>query len=172
MNKRNIIIAAVVIVLIVLGIVINSNKSVESVPNVDENNQMPSYQIIVDIKGEVKNPGLYYLSSDSRVIDAINIAGGVTAYADIERVNLATKLTDEMVINIFKKETSSNNNKISINTASVDELTKISGIGEVKAKAIVEYREKYGYYMSLEEIIKSGAVNDKLFDQIKELICL
>lgn len=172
MNKKNIIIGCIVVVLIVVGIIINNSKNVESATNDNREKYIDNdYQIIVDIKGEVKTPGIYYLSSNSRVIDAVNIAGGFTKEADIEGLNLATKLEDGMIVNVFKKEIN-DKEKISINKATIDELTKISGIGESKAKSIIEYRSKHGNFMSLEEIIKVDGITKDTFNKIKEFICL
>ncbi|HHW99715.1 MAG TPA: competence protein ComEA [Acholeplasmataceae bacterium] len=174
MNKRNIIIAVVVVVLIILGIVWNNQKQVETLPNdylKNPNDFTRTSQIVVDVKGEVKAPGIYYLDLNSRVIDAINAAGGVTPLADMEKINLATKLEDGMIVNIFPKKEELNK-KISINTASIEELMKLPGVGEAKAKSIINHRTKYGYFMSLEELIKVEGINENLFKQIKEFICL
>ena len=172
MNKRNIIIGCVVIVLIIVGIIVNNSKTVESVNNnYEERNIQSSSQIIVDIKGEVKTPGIYYLDGNSRIIDAVNIAGGFTNEADLESINLATKLEDGMIVNVFKKNTIEVK-KISINKATIDELTKISGIGEAKAKSIIDYRNKHGKFMSLEEITKVDGISKDTFNKIKEFICL
>lgn len=173
MSKKNIIIALVVIILIIMGIVLNNKKQVETLPHDYNDKIIEEYnnQIIVDIKGEVNSPGIYYLKSNSRVIDAINLAGGTTPYADLDNINLATKLEDGMIVNIFKKE-DAKEEKISINKATIDELMKLPGVGEAKAKSIVEYRTKNGNYMSLEEIKKVDGINENLYKQIKEFICL
>lgn len=172
MNKKNIIIGCVVVVLIVVGIILNNSKSVESATNDNNEKYIENhYQIIVDIKGEVKTPGIYYLNSNSRVIDAVNIAGGFTSEADIEVINLATKLEDGMIVNVFKKEIKYVE-KVSINKATIDELTKVSGIGDAKAKSIIEYRNKHGNFMSLEEIKKVDGITKDTFNKIKESICL
>ncbi|MCK9470913.1 MAG: ComEA family DNA-binding protein [Bacilli bacterium] len=173
MNKRNIIIGILVIALIVLGIVFNNGKTVDSQDN--ESQDIPrslNMQIAVDIKGEVKKPGLYYLDSNSRVLDAINVAGGLTKDADIEKINLATLLEDGMIVNVFKKAGNSKIEKISINTASIDELTKLTGIGESKAKNIIDYRNKHGYFMSLEELCNVDGITEKIYSDNKEFICL
>lgn len=173
MKKKNIIIGCVVIVLIVIGILINKDKPVEST---SVNNNLPqqtsNHQIAIDIKGEVKSPGLYYLNSNSRVIDAINIAGGITPFADIENINLANKLEDGMIVNIFKKEDASQVNKISINRASINELTRLEGIGEAKAKSIIEYRNKNGYFMSIEELRKVNGITEDIYNKNKKFLCL
>lgn len=74
----------------------------ESVELLDENNE--SCKVTVDVKGEVKNPNIYELDCDGRVIDAINLAGGVTIKADTSILNLSKMLIDEMVIIVYSKE--------------------------------------------------------------------
>lgn len=173
MNRKNIIIGCVVIVLIVLGIFLNKNKTVESIPNDNKDlNQVSNYQIAIDIKGEVKNPGLYFINGNCRVIDAINIAGGLTPMADVEKINLAIKLEDGMIVNIFRKDNINIVNRISINHASINELTKLEGVGEAKARSIIEYRNKNGYFMSLEDLRKVNGITEEIYNKNKEFICL
>lgn len=145
----------------------NDKKAVENIHNEsklqnEENSSENKYQnseIYVHIDGEVKNPGVYKMKIGDRVNDAIQAAGGLTENAEKGKINLATKLKDEMKIHIFKigetngnshnesrdvdNSSVENNSKlININTASKEELCKLTGIGENKAKLIIEYREK------------------------------
>ena len=166
-------------------------------------------EIMVDIKGEVINQGIYKLKTGSRVIDAINMAGGLTNNANTSVLNLSKKLIDEMVIIVYSNyevenfektkeeetkvlescktgydniendaciepETSieTQTSKISINNASLEELMTLSGIGEAKAKSIIEYREQNGGFNSIEDIKNVTGIGDALFDQIKENITL
>ena len=186
----------------------------------------------VDIKGEVKRPGVYLLEKGKRVIDVVNKAGGFTVYADSSANNLSMKIADEMVIIIYSedeirhyvttkkkqeliqekcksdivtnnscvessneisKEDSKKNNKnnsnsnnsktdknstnsskednklISINTATKEELMTLSGIGESKADAIIEYR-KNKKFATIEEIKEVSGIGDALFEKIKDSI--
>lgn len=174
MNRKNFIIGIIVVILVIGGLMINNNNKSEAKDDFRNNDiiiENKSGQIVVDIKGEVKAPGIYYLSANSRVIDAVKVAGGFTAYADITNINLASKIEDGSIIYIFKKEIS-NSNKISINKATIDELITLPGIGEAKAKKIIDYRNKNGYFNSLEELLKVEGINENLYKQIKEFICL
>jgi len=187
-------------------------------------------QFVVEIKGEVKKPGVYSLDEGKRVNDVIKKAGGLTKYADISVNNLRMKIFDEMVIIIYsadevndylstKKEekllgekcntdivkndscidsnnksnsTESNNKSennssydstsgdasneedtgsklISINEASKEELMTISGIGESKALAIIEYR-KENRFEKIEDIKNVSGIGDSLFEKIKDYI--
>lgn len=174
MKRKNIIIGIIVIVLIIVGLLLNNYNKKEAkdeLKNYDLIVDNRSNQIVVDIKGEVKAPGIYYLNANSRVIDAIKVAGGLTAYADITNINLASKIEDGTIIFIHKKEITQTN-KISINKATIDDLIKLPGIGEAKAKKIIEYRSKNGYFNSLEDLLKVEGINENLYKQIKEFICL
>ena len=145
----------------------------------------------VDVKGEVKNPGVYFVSEGMLVIDAINLAGGLTKKACTDDINLSMKLTNEMVIyvnnkNNFttttkvtelndvkireeKKDNKTNNGLVNINTASKEELMTLNGIGESKANSIIEYR-KTNKFNTIEDIMKVSGIGEKFFEQIKNNI--
>lgn len=159
---------------------INSENKQQKEDDSSENNKQIS-EIYVHIDGEVKNPGVYKMKIGDRVNDAIQAAGGLTENADKGRINLATKLRDEMKIHISKiGETNSdlsneskddnsdgNNSKlININTASKEELCKLTGIGENKAKLIIKYREKKKF-TKIEDITKVSGIGKKTFEKIK-----
>jgi len=146
--------------------------------------EAPKNQIIVvDVKGAVKNPGVYRMNIGERVVDVLEKAGGLTAQADKKQVNLAKKLADEMVIYIPKVgETLPENmnpvtangdaggGKININTATEQELQQISGIGPSKAKAIIEYREKNGSFQTIEDLDKVSGIGEKTLEHMKDQI--
>lgn len=168
---KNIIIGIAVVILIVIGILINKKKEQYIIPEDKLGPQIPSKQIVVDVKGEVYRPGLYCLDSEARVYDAIIQAGGFTNNAQIETLNMALKLSDGMVIYVERKSQISHT-QISINNASLDELMKISGIGEAKARNIIKYREEHGRFYTLEDLKNVSGISENLFQQIKEFICL
>lgn len=165
----------------------------------------------VDIKGAVKNPGVYKIEEGKRIIDAINVAGGLTEKSDTSIINLSKKLSDEMLIIVYtfdeikeyknknmemeeinkkmsekivcpdksndscinnnsKNNEVSSNSKVSINTATLDELMTISGIGESKAKEIIKYREENGNFESINEVTNVSGIGDALFEKIKDSI--
>lgn len=174
-------------------------------------------KIKVDVKGEVKKPGVYELKDGSRVYDAIKASGDLTENADTTLLNLSKNLTDEMVIIVYnkneieklkkdltttqtvikyiekecscpdtindacmkkadttkKEETkASKDNKVSINTGTLEELQTIPGIGESKAQAIIEYREKNGNFNAIEEIKNISGIGESTFDKFKEYITI
>lgn len=138
-------------------------------------------QIIVDVSGAVEKPGVYKLASNSRVNEALITAGGLSPDADREwvskTINLAAPLKDGIKIyirstkDINNAETKdSNSGLINLNTASLDQLDSLPGIGPVTAKKILDYRSQSGSFMAKEDLLKVPGIGQKLFDQIKDSI--
>lgn len=139
--------------------------------------------IFVDIKGEVKKPGVYQMKAGDRVKDAIDAAGGLTAEADSQKVNLAQRVEDQMVIVVPKvgeeaeaipagttNKEAAKEGKVNINTATVEELKTLKGVGEKKAEAIIEYRKKNGSFKTKEDLMKVRGIGKKLFESFEERI--
>ena len=201
-NRKKIIISSILLIIVVpIFITIFNSKKEE--PIIEEElvieepkEEVKEYTLMIDIKGEVNNPGCYEVDSDKRVKDVIELAGGLTPEASTDGINLSAKLYDEMVIVIDKKEevqivetdkrvvtttkkteskessTPVSNGKISINKASAKELTSLPGIGDAKAKSIVEYRTNNGPFQSIEDIKKVKGIGDSIFAKIKDNITL
>ncbi len=146
----------------------------------------PSEEVItkvyVDIKGAIKEPGVYTLQSDQRVDDAIKLAGGFSNEANTNSVNLAEKVVDEMVIYVASvneeisevinqiPSNSTKNDKININQASSEELQELPRIGPSKAHSIIEYRETNGFFKSIDELLGVSGIGEKTFEQLEDLI--
>ena len=139
--------------------------------------------IFVDIKGAVKNPGVYQMKVGDRVKDALDAAGGLTDEADSQKVNLAKRLEDQMVIVVPKvgeeaeeipagetRKEATKEGKVNINTATVEELKTLKGVGEKKAEAIIEYRKKNGSFQTKEDLMKVRGIGKKLFESFQERI--
>ena len=139
--------------------------------------------IFVDVKGAVKNPGVYHMKVGDRVKDALEAAGGLTEEADSQKVNLAKRLEDQMVIVVPKvgeeaetipagatSKEASKEGKVNINTATVEELKTLKGVGEKKAEAIIEYRKKNGSFKTKEDLMKVRGIGKKLFESFEERI--
>ncbi|NLD25771.1 MAG: ComEA family DNA-binding protein [Acholeplasmataceae bacterium] len=169
-HLKKIICVAVVLVLFILGIILNNHQN-EDYGDDEGTTPIFSSNIVVEIKGEVRFPGVYYMTSEDRIYDAIRIAGGMTASADLTNINLAEKIKDGTAI-IIPSKAKSENTKISINNASLEELMTLTGIGEVKAKNIIKYRNQIGKFISLEELKNVDGISENLYRQIKEFICL
>ncbi|MDO5041571.1 MAG: DUF655 domain-containing protein [Peptoniphilus sp.] len=136
-----------------------------------------SEDIYIHVCGQVKHPGLIKLKSDARVIDAINAAGGMYEDADIDNINLAKKLQDEervyvpAVGEVSVNSTFSSNvaEQVNINTADVNELENLPGIGPKTAEKIINYRKNKSFNR-IEDIMNVGGIGEKKFEEIKDYI--
>ena len=132
-----------------------------------------SDSIQVSVMGEVTVPSVVIMNPDNRVNDAVDAAGGPTSEADMDRVNLAEKLIDEMNIYIPKKgQNDTELGKVNINTATKFELQQLSGIGEKLAEEIVNYRSNNGFFKKTEEVMKVPGIGQGKFENIKEEISI
>lgn len=155
-------------------------------PQAVEDKTTISTVIYVDVKGEVHHPGVYQMKAENRVKDLIEAAGGFTPLADDQKLNLAQLLEDQMVIVVPKKGEEVNSElaqaptsqkkevgkegKVNINTATVEELKTLKGIGEKKAEAIIEYRKKNGSFKNKEELMKVRGIGKKLYESFQERV--
>ncbi len=186
-NKKYIIVIIPIVIILLLIviklIIISSNKvEIEDDENLDTSKEeyLDDEYYYVDIKGCIKNPGVYKLVKGSRVKDVIELAGGLTSDSDTSNINLAKIIEDEMVININSVNDNSGNNYgmnstnlsdlININTASLEQLMTLSGIGESKAKSIISYREENGNFNEIEDITKVSGIGQALYEKIKDYI--
>lgn len=145
-----------------------------------------SKSIYVHICGAVKEPGVYELSAGDRADAAVKAAGGFLKDADEKAINLAEILSDGMQIyvpamdedygvagsSLQGAKSAGNFGLINLNSASMEELMTLSGIGESKALAIIQYREENGRFASIEEIKNVKGIGDGIFEQIKESITI
>lgn len=144
----------------------------------DENNQSDHGQMMVHITGAVKQPGVVSLKPEARLIEAIELVGGLTETADVDSLNLARKIQDEEKIHIpamgevSATAVSSENDKVNINTASLEELKSLPGVGDVIAQGIIDYREKNGGFKQLEELKNVTRIGDKVYDGLSESIVI
>jgi competence protein ComEA len=141
--------------------------------------------IKVEIKGEVKNPGVYLLQNGSRVEDLILKAGGYTDNADRDNmISMAKKLRDEECIIVRIKEDPqagspraekpisgiNSEGRVNINIATKEELKTVPGIGDVTAQKIIDYREKFGAFNTVEDLKKIDRIGDKILNNMREKI--
>ncbi len=134
--------------------------------------------IIVDVKGEVNQPGIYEVKSDMRVNDVINLAEGLTSEADQDHLNLAQKVADEMIIHVpsvNSEETASeisvegtSTDKIRLNQATADDLVALTGIGPSKAEAIIAYRDEIGSFKDVDDLLEVSGIGEKTLDAIRD----
>ncbi len=221
--KKAILIVSVIIIIFCISIYLdNSNENLKTVKKekqksvvIEVTTTKQEERYFIDIKGAVKNPGVYEVNSNYRIIDAINIAGGLSKYADTSVLNLGKKIKDQMVIIIYTKAEISNfkkknevittssdcsssecicpdtindacittstpstnstttiSGKVSINTANIAQLQTLTGIGETKAQAIIDYRIKNGDFKKIDDLLNVSGIGAATYDKIKENITL
>jgi len=204
-KKQLAILGGVVAVVLIYFLFLNDSPhsaSIETIdqmtiPAIDEHSTNPETEIeteynriMVDIKGAVKYPGVYTLSEEQRIVDAVEAAGGYTDDANPVLINHAQRLQDEMVIYIPKtgeepaevmeqvlqgspstgSGSGSTSGKININKAEEAELTQLPGIGPSKAGAIIQHRSEHGNFQVIDDLKKVTGIGDKTFEQLKGLI--
>jgi competence protein ComEA len=138
--------------------------------------------IVVHVAGAVARPGVLHLPVGSRVIDAIDAAGGVSAGADTDRVNLAAPLADGGRIQVPRvgeavtapvdggAAPTVSPGPLDINQASALELEELPGIGPATAAAIVAHRERHGPFASVEALGEVSGIGDAKLAQLRELV--
>lgn len=218
-NKKKVLIIGIVCVIIAIGGILywifqnmgndeyidlesleNNIATIENNENNENNERIEEKQkIVVHISGNVVNPGVISLEEGSRIIDAINNAGGLTSEADITKINLAYILEDAQKIYIPSKndeenavyvskesgdngvvtsssgkEKGQNEEKlmININTANKEEFEKLPGIGSSIATRIVDYRKENGKFNTIEDIKNVSGIGEAKFNNIKSYICV
>jgi competence protein ComEA len=143
-------------------------------------------EMMVYISGAVNKPGVFKLRHNARVIDAVNMAGGLTLEADGAKTNMAQPLKDGMHINVVSKVVSSsgggnmpsNSGKgtgstvININTADKSSLDTLPGIGPALAERIIQYRQTNGSFSEIEGLKKVPGVGASKFDKMKDKITI
>ena len=147
-------------------------------------------QVGVDVEGAVASPGLYLVSADARVNDAVAAAGGMTSDADRQRVNLAQKVEDGMQVYVPSHEeapaatgttttgagqassSGASKGKVNLNTASAEELQTLSGIGPSLSQRIIDYRQANGPFKSVDDLRKVSGIGDTRFKNLKDLVCV
>lgn len=130
--------------------------------------------ISVHVTGAVVAPGVYQIPQNSRVSDAIAAAGGLLPIADDENINLAAIVEDGSRLNIEKATYYSTggggSSRVNINTAALDELDALPGIGPSTAQAIIDYRRQYGTFQRTDEITDVPGIGPATYERIADLI--
>jgi len=156
-------------------------------PSLEEAEKDPPASIMVHVVGAVSRPGVYTLPAESRIIHAVEAAGGFTEEADRERINLADHVQDGYQIYVPRKgETppptptlmsvqgsttqGDGRGRININTATVAELETLPGIGSVYAQRIVAYRQEHGSFKTIEELENVRGIGPACIAQIRDLV--
>lgn len=147
--------------------------------------------IVVDVAGAVRKPMVVELEQGSRVRDAVEAAGGLAEDADEASVNQAAKLVDGQQVRIphvgeavtqgastgsdagsTSGVASHAGGAVNINTAGIEELDELPGVGPATAQAIVEDREANGPFSSIEDLMRVSGIGEKKFENLKADICV
>lgn len=154
--------------------------------------------VVVQITGEVRSPGVYELNRDDRVLTAIEAAGGMTDKADIERLNLAATVSDGSLIHVplllteaeavppgsvasndvaeskatlpGTANTNVSTEPINLNSATVDQLKSLPGIGETRANQIIELRNAVGPFSTLDQLLDIHGIGEKTLEAIRSMV--
>lgn len=168
-----------------------TNASVET-NGTEAREETESSEIFVDVCGAVVSPGVYEMSADSRVFQAIEAAGGLLPEAASSAVNQAQPVSDGQQIYVPTQEEveegalpaaiqssgstggaeASADGIVNINTADASALKSLTGIGDAKAQAILSYREEHGSFSSIEEIMQVPGIKESTFSAIKDKIAV
>jgi len=190
-NKIAVAILLVGVVLLGAGVIVSkqfvSSDKVEVLQGTTEGQESPS-EIVVEVAGQVVNPGVYKFAQGVRIDDALIAAGGLSGGADRtwvdKNLNRAAKLTDGAKIyipSVSQQSTSLSASEmggvqtassprgsglVNINSASQSELEELTGIGPVYAQSIIEHRP----YSTIEELLSSGALRKSTYEKVKDSV--
>jgi len=170
-----------IVILVIIFIPIGEEKQTiefEPITNIPHED-LPEY-IYIDIKGQVQNPGVYKVLTNSRLFQLLILAGGTTSKADTLAINLSLKLYDQQVVYIpsFEDEypiisevvNDTSQGIININSASLQLLDTLPGIGPSTAQSIIDYRTEVGFFESIEDIMKVTGIGEATYNEIKDFI--
>ena len=209
MNKKKIIVFVLMLLICPLGLIIKDKfeskediyvlteeeelyqETIEEKEVKKDENNITNKEITVYVSGEVNKPGIVTLNEGDRLAKVVEMVGGTTNKADLNGINMAIKVQDEMhyiipkigdVVKNNNSEIVSNDNtnqaeasktsQININTATIEELDTLPGVGEATANKIVNHRSENGEFKSIEEVKNVNGIGDKKFEEIKNLICV
>ena len=155
-------------------------------PETALDDRMPLDGVFVHVCGKVQSPGVYELPQGSRVWDAIEAAGGFEDDGAKEYLNLAEMVQDGMKLDVPSESQAEEwkaqgikpaadpeakaRHMVNLNTATREELMSLRGIGESRAEDIIRYRETYGGFQSIEDIMNVSGIKDAAFEKIKDSI--
>ena len=130
--------------------------------------------IMVYVTGAVVKPGLYYLPQDSRINDAVQAAGGFLDNADKSFINLAGLVSDGEKVHVPELmpglSIGGSGLLVNINFATQAELENLPGIGPTLAKRVIDYRNQYGFFNTVDELKNVPGIGEAVFEEIKDLV--
>jgi competence protein ComEA len=143
----------------------------------------PTPRLVVHVVGAVRRPGLYRLADGARIADALRRAGGATRRADLSLVNLAAPVSDGTQVVVPRRappapalagggggDPGAAAGPVHLNTATVEQLDELPGVGPVTAQKIVEYREQHGAFSSVDDLDAIPGIGPARLEQLRELV--
>jgi competence protein ComEA len=155
-----------------------------AVPIAGELRAEPMPRLVVHVVGAVRRPGLYRLANGARIADALHRAGGATRRADLSLVNLAAPVSDGTQVVVPKRAPpapasagegggdpgAAAAGPVHLNTATVEQLDELPGVGPVTAQKIIEYREQHGAFSSVDDLDAIPGIGPARLEQLRELV--
>jgi competence protein ComEA len=150
-----------------------------SAPASGELRAEPAPRLVVHVVGAVKKPGLYRLANGARIADALRRAGGATRRADLSLVNLAAPVSDGTQVVVPRRVSAATGGEaaaaapggpVHLNTATVDQLDELPGVGPVTAQKIVDWREQHGAFSSVDDLDAIPGIGPARLEQLRELV--
>ncbi len=184
MSRQDLIFRSAVIVLLVailgtgLGLLVRNDTTAGPV-EISIPTREPAKPLVVQVSGAVSREGLYTLETSGRVADAVHAAGGLTADADPSAINLAARLIDGQQVHVPTKLTPAalasvssptQGGPLNINLANKPDLEALPGIGPSLAQAILDYRDKNGAFLRVEDLLNVPGIGEGILARIRGLI--
>jgi competence protein ComEA len=147
----------------------------------------PARFLLVHVAGAVRRPGLYRLRDGSRVADAVRRAGGAKGRADLALINLAAPVADGQQVLIPRRGEASSGaaaapgsaeignvpaQKVHLNSATLEELDTLPGVGPVTAQKILDYRTEHGAFQTIDELDAVSGIGPARMAELKPLVDL
>jgi competence protein ComEA len=141
----------------------------------------PAAEVVIDVVGAVRHPGLQHMASGTRIADAITAAGGAQSNADVEQLNLAARLVDGERIVVPRhgeiapassdpRTNGASNAPVDLNTATADQLDALPGVGPATADAIIRDRDAHGPFHSVDDLARVRGIGPAKLDQLRDLV--
>jgi competence protein ComEA len=142
----------------------------------------PAPRLVVHVVGAVRRPGLYRLRDGSRIADVVHRAGGATRHADLSLVNLAAPVSDGSQVVVPRRAPpaapgaapgegpAAATGPVHLNTATVEQLDELPGVGPVTAQKIVDYREQHGAFSSVDDLDAIPGIGPARLEQLRDLV--
>jgi len=140
-------------------------------------------KLFIHVVGAVRRPGLYPLADGSRIADALRRAGGATRKADLEAVNLAAPLADGLQVVVPRRaptgggsaagspsDPAAAQGPVHLNTASLEQLDSLPGVGPVTAQKILDYRQEHGAFTSVDDLDAIPGIGPARMEQLRDLV--